>query len=131
MLSPEYVKLMITKHKLTPFYGFKINPEEEFYSSINVTDKMDSFTKFITLKNAAVRLINVGIQTDSTQERNKTNSKINLIEESIDHIKGIPYSEEARALYEILYIMKPSVISVLNECGIAPHPDTVFNWLEK
>ena len=131
MISPKYVETFLAKHKLKPISGFKINPEEEFYSSINVIDRIDSFTKYKVLRNAATRLINVGVQTESTQEKSKTKSRINLIEESVDHVKGIPYSEEARALYEILYIMKPSVVSVLNECGVAPHPDTVFNWLEK
>ena len=129
--SHDFVKAKIAQHRLKHFHGFKLNQEEEFYSSINITDKIDSYTKLKTLKNAAARLVNVGAQTEVPSDRIKITSKINLIEESIDHVKGIPYSDEAKALYELLYIMKPSVVSLLNECGIAPHPDTVFNWIEK
>ena len=132
LVSVEFISKMLEQRKdIVPFPGFRIDPFIEFLP-------MKITKNCMTARDAKNAAMNIGksfrdaaTQVDGIVREGAGNKFLAAINEAVDHKKGIAYTDESKYFYEVLYLMKPSVITFLNECGIAPHPDTVFSWIEK
>ena len=74
--------------------------------------------------------IQVQILNEENREENKKDIK-KLLGEAINHRKGIPYTDDAKAIFSSIHIIRPKCIDFLYAMNMAPHPTTVIKWVTK
>ena len=136
MIAESLIEGEFKKREIRPIPGFRINPFNEYIPMVIKYDKIPPYPKYGSPK-LIEKLIGYHEKVEQTvQEVNddvvtEHEGIIGLIEECVDHKRGVPYSEKCKKFYQIIHILCPAVIKFLDACNMAPDKDTVYSWLNE
>lgn len=137
VIPSEYISEQFKAYDIKPIRGFRIKTVEEKFTP-KYFDNCAKARAAKMMKNGKK-----GKRIANTQEISKKKvlsheeaikkeeeKFISIIMEAHEHRRGIAYSEESQAFFKSLYITSPKAVDLLYNCGIAPHPQTVFEWVK-
>ena len=134
LISDELINDFFKEHNITPISGFRLKtPQKRTRDEILKAARM-------TLKNkkkkndAKHATMQAAVQTSKNTDlviKSEENRYIELFRAANQHKKGVEYTQDEKYFFKALYIISPTVIRFLNECGVAPDSSTVYRWINE